>query len=81
MAGSYIEHRLRPCYIWVRNRSKKKKALFHEWVHKHNIYTNEEYTVGIVELEDGKVFEIKPGCIEFVDNPFIDYAWDDEKGE
>ena len=73
-----IEHKLRPCYIQVRL-CKTEKALFHCW--SLNGTRMNEGTVGIVELEDGKVLEIKPCYIEFVDNPFLDYAWDDEKGE
>lgn len=90
MSGLCIEHKLRPCYILSKN--EKKKALFHCWSHISDVVGASPmvgghpggtvaYPVGIVELEDGSVKEVEPTYIVFIDSPFVDYAWDNEKGE
>lgn len=33
--------------------------------------------IGVVELETGCVAKVDPGCIKFLDNPFVNYSWDE----
>ena len=66
-----IKEKLRPCFV------KNKKALFHKWVHKKNIY-QEEFEVGIVEYENGQVEEVRPNNIKFCDNEIYEYSFKEE---
>ena len=34
-----------------------------------------EKPIGVVELETGYVAKVDPGCIKFLDNPFVNYSW------
>lgn len=88
MAGLYVEPKLRPCYIIFK--CEKIKALFHCWDHVSNVITPSPmvgghpggviaYTTAIVELEDGKIMtNVSPESIQFVDNPFQEYAWEEK---
>lgn len=91
MTGIQIETKLRPCYISIK-KGKKEKALFHCWNFMSNVIEPSlmigghpggtiAYTTGIVELEDGRVLEVMPTNITFVEGIFKDYSWRDEKGE
>lgn len=71
---------LRPCYV------KNEKALFHRWVeHQYPVAAELQiggcpagqisYTTGLVELEDGKVFEAEPKDIRFCDKRMTEYCF------
>lgn len=73
-----IENELRPCLV------NGKKALFHTWKHRSQIVEPSplrgghlggvlEYTVGIIEYEDGKVCECLPSQIKFIDSKMEQY--------
>lgn len=92
MAGLQIETRLRPCYARINKGDRKRKALFHSWGFVSNVIDPSPmitghpggvvaHTMGIVELEDGRIFEVMPENIQFVEGIFKDYQWDDNKGE
>ena len=66
-----IKPELRPCLV------KGEKALFHHWVHIHDICKN-EYEVGIVEYENGEVEEVTPNNIKFCDNKITQYSFEAE---
>lgn len=67
------ETKLRPCLV------NGKKALFHTWSNKSQIVEPSplmgghnggvlEYTVGIIEYEDGQVSECIPSYIKFINS-------------
>lgn len=73
----------RPCYVGDR------KALFHKWGYSQRVVPPSllkgghsggtiSTTYGIVEYEDGKVAEVYPSDIRFVDNKLEGYAFGDE---
>lgn len=77
-----IETELRPCLI------NGKKALFHNWSNKSQIVDPSpfvgghqggvlEYTVGIIEYEDGQVCECMPSQIKFIDSKMERYYFKD----
>ncbi len=63
-----------------------RRAIFHEWAHYTQNLTSPftyergdftEYTVAIVEYEDGTIDEVKPKNVRFIDgisNGFADIA-------
>ena len=72
------EIKLRPCLV------NGKKALFHAWSNKSQIVDPSpimgghkggvlEYTVGIIEYEDGQVCECMPSHIKFIDSKMEQY--------
>lgn len=72
MAGFTIGALYRPCIV------KGKNALFHRWSERAEIiepdvgfmkYGITKWTVGIVEFEDGRVSEVVPREIVFIDHP------------
>lgn len=78
----------RPCLV------NGKKALFHQWMNM--AYTigesiavggppagQIEYTVALVEMEDGKITRAKPECIRFMDSTerFGSIAWPEPEQE
>lgn len=70
-----VKNEIRPCYVrMVRN--ENKKALFHGWNHSLNSGTR-----AIVELENGCVTTVIPECVQFLDNKFADYAWEENTDE
>lgn len=84
-----IQVELRPCYVNVK-KDKKQKALFHSWSFESSIVEPSlmigghpggtvTCTMAIVELENGHVIITPPSSIQFLDNKFNDYCWD-EKG-
>lgn len=85
-----VKNQLRPCYVYVKD-NIKKKALFHCWSFESEVVEPSlmigghpggtvSCTMAIVELENGRVIVMPPASIQFLDNKFIDYIWD-EKGE
>lgn len=75
---------LRPCL--VARGDSLEKALFHCWGNKAYIAAPSSLvggpkggqmwcTFGIVELENGAVVEVPPGCIQFLDPKHEVYAW------
>ena len=85
-----IEYKLRPCIVHIPEQralirkaneelpheriispAQDIKALFHTW----NTSTGE----GIVEYEDGTVYEAKAQNIKFVDNVMREYAFPEKK--
>lgn len=62
------EPELRTCYI------KDKKALFHKWVHTKDLL-GQEFEVGIVEYENGKIDEVIPKNIKFCDDKTKEYSF------
>ena len=75
-----VDNKLRPCEVRI-NRRKILKGLFHGWfnVREFDGYSQEivEKPIGVVELETGCVAKVDPGCIKFLDNPFVNYSWDE----
>ena len=70
----------RPCYV------NEEKALFHRWEDKSKIVEPSvmvgghnggvlKYTVAIVEYENGRVAEVFPNYIKFVDGKINEYAF------
>ena len=76
MAGLYMQPRLRPCYI-ISTNNKMTRGLFHCWNHIND--GDISNTAAIVELADGSITNIRPESIVFIDNPFKDYMWEEEK--
>lgn len=77
-----IEVELRPCLV------DGKKALFHTWSNKSQIVDPSpfvgghqggvlEYTVGIIEYEDGQVCEYMPSQIKFINLKMEQYYFKD----
>ena len=75
-----ITHEVRPCLIC------DQKALFHRWEDKSQIIEPSvmvgghnggvlKYTVAIVEYENGRVAEVLPKNIKFVDGKIKEYAF------
>lgn len=73
-----IKKELRPCRV------NRKKALFHKWEEVSEIIEPSaligghkggelKYTVGIVEMENGKLGRFLPSQIKFVDNEVNNY--------
>jgi hypothetical protein len=73
---------LRPCIV------NNRKALFHKWSDKSKVVSPSpmvggpvggviNYTVGIIEYEDGVVTECYPYEIRFVDGEFQKYCFKD----
>ena len=90
MAGIYLEAKLRPCYVYMKA-DIKKKALFHVLSFESTVVEPSlmigghpggtvACTMAIVELENGRIIVTAPASIQFLDNEFDDYCWD-EKGE
>lgn len=79
-----IKRQLRPCVVTTKDGDKN--ALFHQWSDQseligpslmrggHNGGTL-KYTVAIVEYEDGKVAEVGPQYIRFLDNQHTEFAF------
>lgn len=76
------ETKLRPCLV------NGEKALFHAWSNKSQIVDPSpmigghnggvlEYTVGIIEYEDGQVCECMPNQIKFIDSKMEQYYFKD----
>lgn len=71
--GDITKGDLRPCYIICND--GKVKALFHCWCSLVDIRTID---IGaVVELEDGTVTLIHPQSIEFSDDAFSKYCWNE----
>ena len=73
-----IENKLRPCVVKINE--VEKRALFHRWSDQSDVIAPSllkgghsggtvRYTVAIVEYEDGRVAEVSPTLIRFLDNP------------
>lgn len=75
-----VNNKLRPCEVRI-NRRTILKGLFHGWfnVREFDGYSKEivEKPIGVVELETGCVAKVDSGCIKFLDNPFVNYSWDE----
>ena len=73
-----VNNKLRPCEVRI-NRRKILKGLFHGWFNVRGFdgYSKEivEKPIWVVELETGYVAKVDPGCIKFLDNPFVNYSW------
>ena len=69
-----VNNKLRPCEVRI-NRRKILKGWFN--VRGFDGYSKEivEKPIGVVELETGYVAKVDPGCIKFLDNPFVNYSW------
>lgn len=67
-----IKSEVRPCYI------NGKKALFHLWVKKYDIFKN-EYFNGLVEYENGNVEEISADLIRFCDHKTREYSFEESE--
>ena len=66
-----ISQEYRPCMV------KEKRALFQGWVHTKNLL-GQEFEVGIVEYEDGKVEEVTPNNIKFCDDKLKEYTFEEK---
>ena len=71
-------------------RIRKKKALFHCWSFESSVVEPSlmigghpggtiACTMAIVELENGSVNVVAPASIQFLDNKFDGYFWDEEE--
>ena len=78
MAGLYMQPKLRPCYIICTN-NERTKGLFHCWNHINDGVIS--HTAAIIELADGRITNIRPESIIFLDNPFQDYVWEEKENE
>lgn len=78
-----IEAELRPCKVNGEN------ALFHTWSNKSRIVDPSpligghsggvlKWTVGIIEFENGAIAECLPNAIQFLDNKFNEYCFNEE---
>ena len=56
----------RPCKVMGR------KCLFHQWIKKNDILKN-EYLLGLIEFEDGRLEEVPVDNIIFDDNKIEEY--------
>ena len=85
-----IKPPLRPCMVAISKGGREKKALFHCWSQWSDVVGESvlksghkggqvSETYGIVEFEDGTVQSVYPQLIRFLDNPFVEYMW--EEGE
>lgn len=74
------EGELRPCIV------NKKKALFHMWSSKTRIVEPSmmigghkggvlKFTVGIIEYENGKVDEVFPNQVKFLDEKLKEFCF------
>ena len=79
-----ISYQLRPCFVGKEN----KKALFHKWGECSEIVAPSimkgghgggvlNYTIGIVELEDGSIEKYFPEDIRFVPGEIDNYSFKD----
>lgn len=84
-----IKTEVRPCMVKFKN--KEKKALFHRWEDK--AYPIGESALigghtagqmwgvyGIVEMEDGKIEEVYPSSIRFLDKQVDQYSYEEKDG-
>lgn len=72
---------------WIQIKTEnKKKALFHRWEDKSEVVQPSNMIGGhnggtisgvlaIVEFEDGRISEVSPGDITFIDNKFAEYSF------
>lgn len=83
-----IKYSLRPCMVAIRKGGDERKALFHCWSQWMDVVAPSilkgghvggqvSETYGIVEFEDGTVQNVYPNLIRFLDNPFIEYIWEE----
>lgn len=79
-----VKAELRPCIV------RGKNALFHRWSYKPFVGPTSPFkdghvvgvvshTIGIVEFEDGIVYEALPSDIRFIDHPHKNYAFDERE--
>lgn len=77
---TFLTSEYRPCYVGG------KKALFHKWENRSEIVAPSalagghnggvrNFTLGIVEFENGDVAEILPINIKFADNKIKEYKF------
>lgn len=77
-------------YPYLLKESDPQNALFHGWSHISDVVEPSplkgghpggvvSQTVGIVELSDGKVAEVAPKYIQFIDNKHQEYAFPQEE--
>lgn len=71
-----IKPEYRPCR-YTKN-GITKKALFHKWLIKKDIFKNKYYEA-LIELENGKTLEVSHKNIRFIDNKIEEYNF--EEGE
>lgn len=77
----------RPCYVGT-----GKKALFHKWVQRREVLSSSiargghnggevEFTLALVEFENGQAYEVQPKDIRFADSAglFKQFAFDEER--
>ncbi len=66
-----VKNELRPCYVIFSRDDNPVKALFHGWCIDGT---------GIVELENGTTYTVRPGIICFEDSAcrFNEFVWDKE---
>lgn len=88
MTNIQLEPVLRPCYIVFKKH--RKKALFHRWSHESEIVEPSpmigghnggiiDYTVAIVETEDGQIDKVPASRVKFCDNIFEQYCFDERR--
>lgn len=77
MAGFYMDFVKRPCLVRVR--SETKKGLFHCW---SMVGRGTPGAVAIVELENGRIVEMIPNKIQFLDHGiFNEYDFTERTNE
>lgn len=71
-----IKQELRPCVVTYEK--SEVKGLFHKWIETTDLI-GYKITVGLVELEDGKMDEVPTSKIKFIDNKMKEYSFEETK--
>ena len=81
MAGLKIGTDLRPCRVTFNKNTYN--ALFHMWYQFSDCRGDRRISqmYGIVELEGGRIVEVLPRQITFIDNKHKEYTFSTEKRE
>lgn len=70
-----IKQELRPCIVTYEK--SEVKGLFHKWIEITDLIRY-KITVGLVELEDGRMDEVPTSKIKFIDNKIKEFCFEEE---
>lgn len=82
-----MKRELRPCFVTHPN-GEQEKAFFHCWNQISRVIPPSivrgghnggqvSRVYGVVEFEDGRVSNVEPHMIAFLDHPFDEYSWEE----